>query len=183
VGRLLPFISGPLEHQFGHRTLTHSLLVQAAIGLLAKPLAGSGLGTMGLIRSAIDKIASAREEYDANKGSHAWSLEVEGRDNRSYDDISDTYPVIGPYRDAGFILESAEGPRSLCHAGSCDWYADHAALIKGQPETTTTRIRLDGASAGSLVEALAPLRSTGKVYLLGTLSAKRVTPVLPTVEV
>jgi len=35
LGRLLPFVSGPLEHQFGHRTFTHSLMAQAIIGSLA----------------------------------------------------------------------------------------------------------------------------------------------------
>jgi len=50
------------------------LVVMALSGLLLKPLAGSGLGTTGLIRSAIGNIASAREDYDARKGSHAWSL-------------------------------------------------------------------------------------------------------------
>ncbi|HEC16017.1 MAG TPA: metal-dependent hydrolase [Sedimenticola sp.] len=255
VGRMLPFISGPLECRFGHRTLTHSLIAQAIfsavayatlpfgyfmallsgwvshsladmmtpagvcwfwpsrvrcvipgnrkyrmdsmgqgeltflvvmalVGLLVKPLAGSGLGTMGLIRSAIGNITSAREDYDAQKGSHAWSLEVKGRDNRSYDDISGSYPVIGPYGEAGFILESPEGPRSLCHSGSCDWYAEHAALIKGQPEiTTTTTFRADRVRAGSLFEPLALLQSAGQVYLLGTLSAKRIAPSPPTVEV
>jgi len=34
-GRVLPFVSGPLEYWFGHRTLTHSLLAQAAISLAA----------------------------------------------------------------------------------------------------------------------------------------------------
>jgi membrane-bound metal-dependent hydrolase YbcI (DUF457 family) len=32
AGRLLPPLSGWLEHQFGHRTLTHSLLAQALAG-------------------------------------------------------------------------------------------------------------------------------------------------------
>ena len=93
---------------------------------------------MGLIRSAIYNIASAREDYDAQKGSHAWSLEVKVRDNRSYDDITGTYPVIGPYEAAGFILESPDGARSLCQIGTCDWYAEHASLTRGQPEITTT---------------------------------------------
>ncbi|MCP4468826.1 MAG: metal-dependent hydrolase, partial [Halieaceae bacterium] len=35
IGRLLPFISEPLGHQFGHRTLTHSLLLQSMVGILA----------------------------------------------------------------------------------------------------------------------------------------------------
>ncbi len=255
IGRLLPFISEPLGHQFGHRTLTHSLLLQSMIGILAyytlpfgyflalftgwmghsladmmtpagvcwfwpsrvrcvipgnrryrmesmgrgelifllvmaligllmKPLAGSGLGTMGLIRSAIGNIASAREDYDIKKGSHAWSLEVKGRDNRSYADISGSYPVIGPYGEVGFILDSPQGPRSLCQAGSCDWYSEHAALVRGQAEvTTTTTIKTDRASTDALYELLAPLQLSGQVYLLGTISAKHIAPAPPTVEV
>jgi inner membrane protein len=254
VGRMLPFISGPLEHQFGHRTLTHSLAIQFAIGALAyfvlpfgfflallsgwvshsladmmtpagvcwfwpsrvrcvipgntryrmdsmgrgeltflvivafigllmKPLAGSGLGTMGLIRSAIGNITSAREDYDAKKGSNAWSLEVKGRDNRSYDDVSGTYPIIGPYAEAGFILESQGGPVSICHAGTCGWYAEHAALIKGkQEDTTTTTIKVDRLNASMLYETLLPLQSAGQVYLLGTLSARRIPSRPPTIE-
>ncbi len=255
VGRMLPFVSGPLEHQFGHRTLTHSLAIQVAIGTLAyttlpfgfflallsgwvshsladmmtpagvcwfwpsrvrcvipgnvryrmdsmgrgeltflvivafmgllmKPLAGSGLGTMGLIRSAIGNITSAREDYDAKKGSNAWLLEVKGRDNRSYDDVSGTYPVIGPYGESGFILDSPQGPRSFCQAGACDWYSEHAALIRGKPEvTTTTTIKIDRTSADSLYGLLVPLRSSGEVYLLGSMSAKRITPTAPIIDV
>jgi len=39
LGRLLPFVSVPLEQRFGHRTLTHSLLALAGLGLLLLPLA------------------------------------------------------------------------------------------------------------------------------------------------
>jgi hypothetical protein len=85
------------------------LVIMALGGLLLKPLVGSGLGTMGLIRSAIGNISSAREEYDAQKGSHAWSLTVKGRDNRRFTDIAGIYPVIGPYRETGFILETQQG--------------------------------------------------------------------------
>jgi inner membrane protein len=160
------------------------LLVMALIGFIVKPLAGSGLGTMGLIRSAIGNIDSAREDYDARKGSHVWLLEVKGRDNRSYENISGTYPVIGPYGETGFILESPQGPRSLCHAGSCDWYPEHAALIKGKPEhTTTTTIQLKKTNVDSLVDKLAPLQASGNVYLIGTVSAKRIAPAPPTIEI
>ena len=254
VGRMLPFISSPLEHQFGHRTLTHSLMAQitvgalaylllpfgyflaivcgwlshiladmmtpagvcwfwpsrvrcvipgnvkyridsmgqgelvfllmmALIGLLLKPLAGTGLGTMGLIRSAIGNIASARQDYDAQKGANAWSLEVKGRDNRSYGDIAGTYPVIGPYRENGFILDTPEGPRSLCLNSVCDWYGEHASLIKGKAEiTTTTSIEQDLTDTTALISALAPMRTVGKVYLLGTLKVKRIPAKPPTIE-
>lgn len=135
-------------------------------------------------RSAIGNISAAREDYDAQKGSHAWSLAVKGRDNRSFTDIAGTYPVIGPYGETGFILETPQGPRSLCHTGTCDWYPEHASLIKGQPEiTTTTTVQADRTSTGALVQSLAPLQAVGQVYLLGTLSARRIPAMPPTVEV
>jgi inner membrane protein len=254
TGRLVPFISLPLENLFGHRTLTHSLLAQvligalayvslpfgfflamlsgwvshsladmltpagvcwfwpsrvccvmpgnaryrmdsmsrgklaflvimALVGLLLNPLAGSGLGTMGLIRSAIGNISAAREDYDARKGSHAWSLTVKGRDNRSFTDIAGTYPVIGPYGETGFILETPQGPRSLCHTGSCDWYPEHASLIKGQAEITTTTVQADRTSTGAIVQSLVPLQAVGQVYLLGSLCAWQIPSLPPKVEV
>ena len=40
LGRLLPFLSIPLERRWGHRTLTHSLLAVAGLALLGLPLWG-----------------------------------------------------------------------------------------------------------------------------------------------
>ncbi len=39
LGRLLPFISAPIERRWGHRTVTHCLLALAGLGLLLLPLA------------------------------------------------------------------------------------------------------------------------------------------------
>lgn len=38
IGRLVPFISAPLERRWGHRTVTHSLLALAGLAGLASPL-------------------------------------------------------------------------------------------------------------------------------------------------
>ena len=38
VGRLLPFVSVPLERRWGHRTITHCLLALLAVGVAAMPL-------------------------------------------------------------------------------------------------------------------------------------------------
>ena len=38
VGRLLPFISMPIERRWGHRTITHGFLCLAGLGALASPL-------------------------------------------------------------------------------------------------------------------------------------------------
>jgi inner membrane protein len=39
LGRLLPFISAPIERRWGHRTVTHCLLALGGLGLLLSPLA------------------------------------------------------------------------------------------------------------------------------------------------
>ncbi len=160
------------------------VLVMVLIGVGLMPLARTGEGTLGLVRSAIGDIVSARQQYDAGKGSHAFKLEVRGRDNRSYADISGTYPVIGPYQEGGFLLETEGGPRSLCRSAACDWHPDHAALMRGEPEETRSfALKLPQTSTTALREALAPLRSAGKVYLLGTFEAPGLKPVPPTLEV
>ena len=255
AGQLFPFVSYPLEYYFGHRTLTHSLMVQTLVGALAwygLPLgfflalmagwvshswadmmtpsgvawfwpsrlrcvlpgneryrmrvmgwgelmflvvmAGTGMGLMalsqasagtgGIIKSAIADLSTARRDYDAQKGSNVWHLEISGRDNRSYADISGTYPVIGPYKESGFILETPNGPRSLCRNDSCDWYADKAVLIQGEKQiTTTTTFKAKNIHSGSLHERLRPLLSYGEVYLIGEIQAAGIPARLPTVEV
>jgi len=255
IGRIATFLSGPLESYFGHRTITHSLVVQTVMGLLAYTflpfgyflalmagwlshsmadmmtpagvcwfwpsrvrcvlpgnaryrmesmgkgelwfllimavsaipllsLAQTGKGTTGLIRSAIGDINSAREEYDALKGSHAWSLEVKGRNNLTYEDVVGSYPVIGPYGESGFIVDTPEGPRSICRSSSCDWYSEHSGLLQGDlQQTTTASVHVKRITADSLLDSFAPLHTNGTVFLLGDLIAAGVTAIPPTVEV
>jgi len=255
VGRLFPFISGPLDHWVGHRTATHSLLAQAAVGVAAyfllpfgfflalvagwvshsladmmtpsgvawfwpsrvrcvlpgneqyrmrvmgwgelafagimavlgvvfMLLAQAGEGTGGLIRSAIGDITAAREQYDAEKGRNAWTLRVEGRDNRSFEDVDGEYPVRGPWREGGFIVEAEDGPRSVCRQATCDWYTDHAVLVRGQPEiTTTTTVKADQITVKELRDALAEAEEVGEVLLTGEATVKGAKAEPPTVEV
>jgi len=255
IGRLFPFISEPLDYYFGHRTMTHSLLMQGLVAglsysllpfgwwlalmcglvshtvgdmmtphgvawfwpstrrcvlpgnaryrmepmgkaelifavivaLLTFPLvqlSHSGAGTTGLIRQAIGDIVKAREDYDAGKGTHALRLQLKGRDNRSYADISGNYPVIGPWGEAGFILETEQGAQSACRASNCDWYAEHAVLVQGNTEQTSVRhIQAKVLSTAALLEALEPLRSAGQVYLLGSMKAHAVSEQLPGIAV
>lgn len=255
IGRMVLFASGPLESYFGHRTVTHSLVMQVFAGFLAYTvlpygyflaimagwlshsmadmmtpagvcwfwpsrvrcvipgnaryrmdsmgkgelwfvlimavsaipllaLAQTGKGTTGLIRSAIGNISTAREDYDAQKGSHVWSLDVEGRNNRTYEDAAGTYPVIGPYGESGFIVETPEGPRAICRSSSCDLYSEHAGLLKGDPQqTTTSSVQVKRITADSLFDSFAPLLTSGNVFLLGELTATGVTAIPPTVEV
>jgi len=160
------------------------LIVMALAGLLLMPLARTGEGTTGLIRSAIGDVSAARAEYDAGKGSHAFTLELRGRDNRSYADISGRYAVIGPFGESGFLLATEDSPRSACRAGGCDWYAEHAALVGGASEVTTTfPLAAETTTAAALAEALAPLASAGPVYLLGTLAAPGLRAEPPTLAV
>jgi inner membrane protein len=154
------------------------LVVMAVAGIALMPLAQTGEGTTGLIRSAIGDIAAARAEYDAVKGSYAFTLEIRGRDNRSDRDIAGTYPVAGPWGEA------AEGPRSACRSSSCDWYADHADLKRGAAiETTTFPLTAQATTGEALRTALAPLEGRGALYLLGTFEAPGSRAASPTVEV
>jgi inner membrane protein len=167
LGRLVPFLSGPVEYQFGHRALTHSLLAQAVLGyaawlllpfgfflalvagwvphsvadmmtpsgvawfwpsrvrcvmpgnvryrmesmsrgelgflvvmaltgVLLLPLARTGEGATGLIRSAIGDLDAARAEYDAGKGAHAFALEVQRHSRAFPPPVTPGPPVPSP---------------------------------------------------------------------------------------
>jgi inner membrane protein len=272
IGRLAPPLADWIEHQVGHRTLTHSALfaallilaawlwlprgyviaisagllshsfsdmmtkggicwfwparvrcvlpgnpkyrmevaswpelwflaVMVAIGLVMMPLAETGKGPSGLIRTAIGSLAAARQEFDAGKGDWAYRLDIEGRDNRSFADISGRYRVIGPHGSAGFLLASATGtgsdpasgpatgtstatgPVTVCGSGgsACDWYAATARLERANPQRTTShRIDRQQLDAGELAAALTPLQAAGEVYLIGTVSAPGTKPAPPT---
>lgn len=256
AGRILPPLSDWIEHQFGHRTLTHSalfataaillawlllprgyvlaisaglishafldmmtpggvcwfwpsrarcvlpanvkyrmetagpgelgfLIVMVALGLGMMPLAESGKGPSGLIRSAIGSLGAARQEFDGAKGDWAYQLDIQGRDNRTYADISGTYPVIGPWGESGFLLD-AQGPITLCASGgtACDWYAATARLKRdGAQRTTSHRIDRDQISAAALAAALDEQAATGTVYLIGNLLAPGAAADPPTITV
>ncbi|MCF7992156.1 MAG: metal-dependent hydrolase [Thiohalocapsa sp.] len=254
-GRVVPPLSGWIERRFGHRTLTHSVLAQAAVGLLAwwllpggffialvagwvshsvadmmtpsgvcwfwpsrvrcvlpgnpryrmevmgggelaflivmalggmllMPLAETGKGSAGLIRAAIGDLESVRAEYDAQKGSWAFDVEVKGRHNATFADISGRYPIIGPWRESGLILDTDRGPVSLCTGSACDWYADHAKLERTERQDTTARpVRAQLLSADAIADLARPLADQGEVYLLGVALAEGVRPKPPTLEV
>jgi inner membrane protein len=255
AGRVLPPLAGWIERSFGHRTVTHALLTQAAAGALAwwllpggfflalvagwvshsfadmmtpsgvcwfwpsrvrcvlpgnprfrmevmgggelgflivlalacvvmMPLAATGKGSAGLIRAALGNLEAARAEYDRDKGSFAFEVEVRGRDNATFADIGGRYPVRGPWRDTGLILDTDQGPVSLCTGAACDWYADHAALERaGRQDTSATPVVAPLLPVATLAERLRPLAGQGSVYLLGRALAEGVKPDRPTLEV
>ena len=255
VGRLLYPLASWLEYRFGHRTITHSLLLQALVGTalyytlpfgwflaimsgwvshsfadmmtlggvcwfwptqircvlpgnhdyrvevmsygelgiavfiaaLAFPLlylAQKGEGTIGLIQSALGRIESARTQYDAEKGDSAWSLEVRGNDNTTFADVNGTYEVRGAWRENGFLVNTNDGPVTVCRAANCDWYTDHAVLIRGNSEQTTTRtLKAERTTGADLVKRLQPLQDAGRVYLLGTLTIRKAESKLPVIDV
>lgn len=163
------------------------LAFAVVVGTMAVPLvllAQAGEGTGGVIRSAIGNIAAARADYDAHKGGNAWTLRVEGRDNRTFADVTGEHAVIGPWGEAGFLLDTAEGPRTTCRAASCDWYADHAVLVRGAPEAVTTvPLKAGHVAAGSLLEPMERLESAGRVYVTGTVQGRAIVSEPPTIEV
>lgn len=254
VGRLVPPLSTWIGNRFGHRTLTHSLVAQvtvfvvawfllpagffmalmagwvshvfgdmmtksgvcwfwpslsrcvlpgnpryrmevsgrgelwflvtlAAVGLVMMPLAQRAEGTTGLIRSAIGDAATARQDFDADKGRLAFELKLKGRDNTTYKDISGTYSVIGPWKENGFLIETQDGPRSTCRSTACDWYADHADLSRGAAQLTTSfPLTVATATAETLQSAINPLVAD-EIYLIGSFKAPESREAQPTVMV
>lgn len=159
------------------------LVVMAMFGVVMMPLAERAEGTTGLIRSAIGDIATARQDFDADKGRLAFTLSLRGRDNTSYADVSGVYPVIGPWSEGGFLIATPDGPRSTCRGTMCDWYADHADLTRGVAQTTTSfPLTAKTAGADAIRAALGSLHAD-EVYLLGSFVAPESREVPPTVLV
>jgi inner membrane protein len=159
------------------------LVTMAALGLVMMPLAQRAEGTTGLIRSAIGDAATARQDFDVDKGRLAFELKLKGRDNTTYADISGTYPVIGPWKENGFLIQTTTGPRTTCRSTACDWYADHADLSRGESQLTTSfQITLASTSAEAIQAAIAPLRAD-EIYLIGSFIAPESRAVPPTVSV
>ncbi len=255
VGRLFPWLSEPIEYRFGHRTMTHSLLVCVALGLalwwvlpfglwlalitgyashpiadwmtpsgtewlwparwrcvlpgnpalrmqamgwgelifaglltmLSMPLAVLGTSapvTGGVISAAMGDIGHARERYDAEKGSDTWAVEIAGRDNRGYRDVSGRYGVVGEYGANGFLLKAGGEVVSLCRNPGCDWYADKVVLHRGEPQITTSRrLTVSRSSTKALQAHLTPLMEVGTVYLIGSLRGPGIDDSPPLVSV
>jgi inner membrane protein len=253
IGRLVWPLAEWLEYRFGHRTVTHSLLLQALaggglypflpfgfwlalvcgwishswldmatpsgvcwfwpsrarcifpgnadlritetswpelifaviVGLAAFPLAywaSQGTGATGLIRDAFGNIVSARQEYDSAKGGHAWTLEVEGRDNRTFAAIQGIYSVRGPWQEGGFILEGEAGPVTVCLSQGCDWHPERAVLTRGEPQETTALNLMPKATTGpALAQRLESLAEVGAVYVLGQVETRAGKPQPPTI--
>ncbi len=168
-------VSGPGEVALA---VTLSLLLVPAYAL-----AQLEVGLIGSVRDAMGNIAQARSHYDAHRGDSAWTLRVEGQDNRRFQPVAGEWPVIGAYRSDGLIVRTEDGPRSVCRAEVCDWYARRAVLIEGDAiHTTTTRIRGARVAVQELAGALERLEQVGDVYLTGKVEAPRLPGEEPTVE-
>jgi inner membrane protein len=160
------------------------LVFAVVIGALAFPLAywaGQGTGTTGLIRDALGNIVSARQEYDSAKGNNAWTLTVEGRDNRTFAAVSGTYPVRGPWQEGGFLLDGETGPVTVCLSEGCDWHPERAVLRPAGAEAITVLNLAPKATTGpALAARLRSLEQAGRVYLLGQVETRAGQPKAPT---
>lgn len=177
----------PGNPRYRMSVMSHGELIFLIIIAMAAPifmhLAKLEQGTAGLIQTALGRIESARQQYDAEKGNHAWILKLEGRDNRSFADVSGRYPIIGPWGENGFIIETATGNMTACMNQNCSWYSDHAVLIKGEAETTTTTtIKSKQLSVHNLSNSLAGYQQYGKIYLLGQLEGRNISNHPPEIE-
>ena len=255
IGRLVAPLATWVEYRFGHRTVTHSLLLQAGVGfvlhqflpsgwflallsgwvshsvadimtpagvawfwpsrvrvvmpgnpeyrweamstgelafgivmvLLTFPLlnwAAPGEGATGLVRQALGRIDSALVRYETEKGTRAWSLDIEGRNNRTHGSVNGVYAVRGEWGDSGFILETDAGPVTACQSSKCDWYTRRAVLMPGkQQETTSFDITTTTATGPELAAHIEHLREFGEVLVLGTFDTLRAKEDLPVVAV
>lgn len=244
AGKLLPFISRPVEFHFGHRTITHSLLAQivlctlayvllpeqyalaitvglvshsvcdmmtargvcwfwpslvrcvipgspkyrfeiggwaeltfasvmALCGFLAVGIHQQTAGATGVLRAALGNITAARRDYDEQKGSHAFSLRLRGRDNSTFAQIDGEYSVRAGWGATGFLIDTDAGVRTVCNTEQCSWYPEHAVLVAGETEQTTVRqVAVASTRADTLLASLQPLLNKGDVYVSGSVQGQ-----------
>lgn len=241
AGRLLPFISQPIEYHFGHRTITHSLFAQVVLcglayaflpeqyalaitvglvshavcdmmtargvcwfwpslvrcvipgspkyrfeiggwgelalagvmvlcGFVAVNIHQQTAGATGVLRAALGDITAARRDYDEQKGSHAFTLRVRGRDNSTFAEIDGEYLVRSGWGANGFLVDTDNGVETICATEQCTWYPEHAVLVAGQKQQTTMRqIAVDASTPDSIRQSLTTLESVGDVFVSGSL--------------
>lgn len=254
VGRLFPWLSGPIEYWTGHRTATHSVIALTVAGVLAYLFLSSGwsmafisgllshsvldmmtpsgvawfwpararcvipgnpvwriesmgrgelalaivlalltfpvlaagekgVGLLGTVRDIVGDVESARSYYDGRKSDCEWWLNISGQDNNAFKSVEGRFKIIGPYSGDGLILSTESGPRSICKADACDWYASKAVLEKGEAiETSVRQIHHADVQLSDLLDVLFELEEHGEVYLVGFIQGEGVVDDEPTIQ-
>ncbi|MFP4284165.1 MAG: metal-dependent hydrolase [Desulfovermiculus sp.] len=254
IGRMFPWISGPLEYWTGHRTFTHSIFLLflvwlfsiffmpggwslavisglashavldmmtpsgvawfwpararcvipgdpkwrmesmgrgelafcIVLALLVYPVlvaAERGVGVLGTVRDIVGDVESARSFYDGRKSDCEWWLDIRGQDNHAFKGVEGRFKIIGPYAGDGLIVSTEEGPRSICKADACDWYASKAVLMKGEPiETSVRQFYQTDVMLTELIDALLDLEKHGEVFLVGFIQGEGLIDEEPTIQ-
>lgn len=158
------------------------IILLACLTLPVLLAAGRGVGLLGTVRDVVGDIESARQHYNAHKSEAEWWLRVEGQDNQEFKPVEGRFCIIGPYQ-SGLIVETPDGPRSVCKDDDCDWYARRTVLERGDPiQTTTRQLHTEKTTVRELLDALEPLSDAGRVYLLGSIRAEGLQDAEPTVK-
>ena len=141
----------------------------ALCGFLAVSVHQQTAGATGVLRAALGDITAARRDYDEQKGSHAFTLRVRGRDNSTFAAIDGEYSVRGGWGANGFLVDTVDGVETICATEQCTWYPEHAVLVAGQVQQTTMRqIAVDTITADSIRQSLQSLENVGDVFVSGS---------------
>ncbi|SIT72371.1 Membrane-bound metal-dependent hydrolase YbcI, DUF457 family [Ectothiorhodosinus mongolicus] len=141
-------------------------------------------GFLGTVRDMIGDMQAARDHFDQHRHEAEWWLNVRGMHNLTYETIDGHYKIMGHYRADGLILETPEGPRSICRSNACDWFATHAVIQRGMPARTSSKyVRTRAIRAETLRDLLELYEQIGEVYLIGQLQAEGIRADPPTITV
>ena len=171
IGRLLFWLSVPLERRFGHRTITHSTVGLLAVALY--PL--SWMGFRDALQAVIKSFDIAHEQYQRQIGTHWYDLELVASDNLTLARVEGRYPIIGTWK-GGFIVLHEGQPRAV---GKSE--AHHnllpitARLIEGEPlRVQSVKVEMKGRTLRWLLGKIDQRRV---YYLSGEIQTARVEPV------
>jgi inner membrane protein len=143
-----------------------------AMVMIAIPLfmfAQTGQGTSGIIRQALGDISLAVQEYQKNKGTDAWYLQIEGTDNKTLERIDGRYYIVDVKSESAFFVENSQGKTvTVSGTASENWFVSDAVLEKGEPERThTIELTREEVEYTTFIEALELVINSRRAFISG----------------
>jgi inner membrane protein len=102
-------------------------------------LAETGQGASGFVTYVLSDIGMAIQDYQENKGEHAWYVNITGTSNKTLKAIDGIY-YIAAVKDSStfYVFDKTQNKITTISPGTeADWFVKTCLLKKGRKESTT----------------------------------------------
>jgi inner membrane protein len=102
-------------------------------------LAETGQGASGFVTYVLGDIGMAIQDYQENKGEHAWYVDITGTSNKTLKAIDGIY-YIAAVKDSStfYVFDKTQNKITTISSGTeADWFVKNCLLKKGRKESTT----------------------------------------------